>query len=53
MNLNIVGIKNKVTSSKQIFAIYPLLNWKFSILKYLDDVQSPEYYVYKVHSQQA
>ena len=41
---NLKTIKCHVTSSKQIFAIYPCLNRKFSILKYLDNVQSPEDY---------
>ena len=33
-------IEWRVTSSRQIFAIYTRLNWKFLILKRFDDVQS-------------
>ena len=44
-NLNIVSIKDNQMSCdviKQIFAIYPYLNRKFSILWHLDDIQLPK-----------
>ena len=35
-------IKCDMTSAEQIFTIYLPLNWKFSILKYVFGVYSPE-----------